>query len=213
MKKAIFSRAVMVFSAVFLLSPTLLAADTIDLQGAIVTTDGTPLCAMVLASGKFMFSCNPIGEFALKDLPAETDGTINLQVFAKGFIPYFANLSAFGFQNIEMNRCNDSSSHSIVGSWLYNRSALSDSAILTIIDSENYMFAVDGEPDDGGGRGMERGTYTWDSVTGAFTATALSGTAGDWGISFLNTMTVTVTGNSLDLIDSVEGLMTFTRVQ
>jgi hypothetical protein len=168
---------------------------------------------MVLASGKYMFSCNPIGDFFLQDLPTETDGTINLQVFAMGFLPYFANLNEFNFMNIEMRKCEGSSSSSIVGSWLYNPGSLSDSAVLTIIDSENYMFAVDGEPDDGGGRGMERGTYTWDPVTGVFTATALSGTAGDWGISFLNAMTISVSGNALDLIDSVEGLMTFTRIQ
>jgi len=199
-------------TVIWLPSP-MLAADPIDLQGTIATTDGTPLCAMVLASGKYMFSCNPIGDFFLQDLPTETNGTINLQVFARGFLPYFANLNEFGSKDIEMKRCDDSSSNSIVGSWLYNPGSLSDAAVLTFIDSENYMFAVDGEPDDGGGRGMERGSYTWDPVTGVFTAMALSGTSGDWGISFLNTMTLSVNGNNLDLIDSVEGLMTFTRIQ
>ena len=84
---------------------------------------------------------------------------------------------------------------------------------LSIIDDTNYMFAVDGDPDDGGGRGMERGTYTWDFSSGAFTATAISETAGDWGISYLNTMTVSISGNTLNLNDSVEGLIQFTKVQ
>jgi hypothetical protein len=101
----------------------------------------------------------------------------------------------------------------IIGSWLYNPSALADFAVLTFIDDTNYMFSVDGDPDDGGGRGMERGTYTWNSSTGEFTATSISETAGDWGISYLNTMTVTINGNILNLDDSVEGLIPFTKVQ
>ena len=100
----------------------------------------------------------------------------------------------------------------LIGSWLYNPGALADSAVLTIIDDFNYMFAVDGDPDDGGRRGMERGTYTWNSSTGAFTATSISQTAGDWGISYLNPDTVIIDENILNFNDSVEGLITFSRV-
>ena len=49
--------------------------------------DGTDICAMVLASGKFMFSCNPIGELSLTNLPRENDGTVKRQVYADGFFP------------------------------------------------------------------------------------------------------------------------------
>lgn len=101
----------------------------------------------------------------------------------------------------------------IIGSWLYNPGDLAKSAILSIIDDTNYMFVVDGDPDDGGGRGMERGTYTWDSSSGVFNVSALSETAGDWGISYLNAMTVSLSGNTLNLNDSVEGLMQFIKIQ
>ena len=109
----------------------------------------------------------------------------------------------------------DDSQSSIIGSWFCCPDALADSGVLTFIDATNYMFAVDGDPDDGGGRGMERGTYTWDSTSGAFTATSISASAtlGDWGISDLNTMTVSIVGDTLDLNDSVEGLISFTKVQ
>ena len=60
---------------------------------------------------------------------------------------------------------------------------------------------------------MERGTYTWEPATGKFTATAVTGTAGDWGISFLNTMTISIDGNILTLNDSVESLMIFVRIK
>ena len=106
-----------------------------------------------------------------------------------------------------------SETNPIVGSWLNNPGTLADSAVVTFIDDTNYIFAVDGDPDDGGGRGMERGTYTWNPSSGAFTATAVSGSAGDWGISYLNDVTVTINGNTLNFIDSVEGLIPFTKVQ
>ena len=47
-----------------------------------------PVCALVLANGQHMFSCNESnGEFAL-DVPFDQDGNITLMVFADGFKPY-----------------------------------------------------------------------------------------------------------------------------
>ena len=54
----------------------------IDLSGTIQTADGTNICAMVLVSGKFTFSCNPIGEFSLTDLPRDNDGRVKRQIYA-----------------------------------------------------------------------------------------------------------------------------------
>jgi len=51
------------------------------------TADGTGLCSMVLASGQFMFSCNPDGPFSLTGLPRENDGTVKRQVYVDGFFP------------------------------------------------------------------------------------------------------------------------------
>ena len=42
---------------------------------------------MVLASGKFMFSCNPTGKLSLTNLPRENDGTVKRQIYADGFFP------------------------------------------------------------------------------------------------------------------------------
>jgi hypothetical protein len=62
-------------------------SDTVDLSGMIENTGGTPLCSMALASGKFMFSCNPVGKFSLLGLPRESNGTVKRQVYADGFFP------------------------------------------------------------------------------------------------------------------------------
>ena len=59
----------------------------IDLSGLVENTGGTPLCAMVLASGRFMFSCNPVGVFSLTGLPRESSGAVKRQIYADGFFP------------------------------------------------------------------------------------------------------------------------------
>jgi hypothetical protein len=133
-------------------------------------------------------------------------------IFCFLLIGVFCNCGGGGNGDTPSNGDNTTPSSSIIGSWLYNPGDLADSGVLTFIDDTNYIYAVDGEPDDGGGRGMERGTYAWDSSSGNFTATAISATLGDWGISDLNTMTIFIDGDILNLNDSVEGLIQFTRV-
>jgi len=64
-----------------------LPPDLVDISGTIKTADGTDICAMVLASGQFTFSCNPPGVFSLTDLPQENDGTVKRQIYADGFFP------------------------------------------------------------------------------------------------------------------------------
>jgi len=59
----------------------------VDLSGTIKAADGTDICAMVLASGKYMFSCNPNGPFRLYHMPRESDGTVKRQIYADGFFP------------------------------------------------------------------------------------------------------------------------------
>jgi hypothetical protein len=53
-----------------------------------VLADGTPLCAMVLANGQYMFSCNAnLGVYDLT-VPLDSNGQVTLYVFASGFSPY-----------------------------------------------------------------------------------------------------------------------------
>lgn len=59
----------------------------VDLGGRVQTADGSDVCALVLASGDFTFSCDPIGVFSLGQLTREKDGTVKRQVYAEGFFP------------------------------------------------------------------------------------------------------------------------------
>jgi hypothetical protein len=79
-----------------------------DLRGTVTTADGTPVCAMVLASGQYMFSCDYQGAFELNNLATEPDGTITLQVYADGFFPNVTSLSEFFPQTVIMQPANGS---------------------------------------------------------------------------------------------------------
>jgi hypothetical protein len=80
------------------------APTTVDLGGTIRTTEGLDICAMVLASGQFMFSCNPVGVFSLTDLPRENDGTEKRQIYADGFFPKIDILTGSSVDAVVMTR-------------------------------------------------------------------------------------------------------------
>jgi len=58
----------------------------VEIEGT-VSLDGIPLCAMVLANGQYMFSCDPYGEYQLT-VPLDPNGEITLFVFVDGLQPY-----------------------------------------------------------------------------------------------------------------------------
>lgn len=78
-----------------------LEPSSVDLSGNIETVLAghgaviRPVCAIVLASGEFMFSCDPIGQFSLQNLPREVDGTVVRQIYAHGFAPAVRNFNEF----------------------------------------------------------------------------------------------------------------------
>jgi len=61
-------------------------ADWETIQGT-VTYNGTPLCAMILANGEYMFSCDPDGEYELY-VPLDDNGEITLFAFVDGLAPF-----------------------------------------------------------------------------------------------------------------------------
>ena len=70
------------------------------LTGTLVDANNQPACGLALASGRCVFTCGPgslrceggasnlpLGQFELTDLPAETNGALNLQTFVFGSLP------------------------------------------------------------------------------------------------------------------------------
>jgi hypothetical protein len=70
-----------------------------------VTYDGEPLCAMILANGQNMFSCDPIGKYTL-NVPLNEDGQIVLFAFCEGLQPFKMVLDEWETEyDIEMFPC------------------------------------------------------------------------------------------------------------
>ena len=61
--------------------------DWVSISGDITTQDGTPVCAMALANGQYMFSSNPRGKYNLS-VPLNENGQVTLFAFADGFAPF-----------------------------------------------------------------------------------------------------------------------------
>ncbi|MCA4904860.1 MAG: hypothetical protein INH10_19680, partial [Rhodocyclaceae bacterium] len=90
-----------------------------------------------------------------------------------------------------------SSTNPLVGSWQV------DQAVISFAADGAYFIAEDSAGTPGGQNGMERGTYTWNPLTGAFSSTTLVDTNGEWGLSHPPFVTnVQVNGDVLSLIDT-----------
>ena len=71
------------------------AGKRIDVSGTVLLQDTqTPVCAIVLANGQFMFSCDGTGSYNL-NIPLDGNGQYNLQVYAAGFAPLVQRFDEF----------------------------------------------------------------------------------------------------------------------
>jgi len=57
------------------------------IQGNVRTVDDIPVCALVLANGQYMFSCDGNGTYSL-NVPLDEQGQVTLFAFADGFAPF-----------------------------------------------------------------------------------------------------------------------------
>jgi len=80
---------------------------SVTLTGDVQDEVGTPLCSLALASGQFMFTCNPNGPYELLDLPTESDGTVKRQVYVDGFFPNVETLTGSADETVVMTRASN----------------------------------------------------------------------------------------------------------
>lgn len=102
------------------------------------------------------------------------------------------------------------SAQAIVGSWFVKGAGEAKSTgVITFLADGTYVMAEDGDSklDPSGKDGMERGTYTWNAKTNAFSNNTLVDTTGEWGLSDGGVKSVAVSGNTLTL-----GGIKFTKV-
>jgi hypothetical protein len=133
--------------------------DGVYLGGINKTTDGTNICALVLASGQFMFSCSPSGVFSLPDLPREQDGTVKRQIYADGFFPKIGTLTGSSNDVVVMTRSGACPNYNTpydpafvpnsAGTWINiaGKALLQDSATpicAIVLANGQHMFSCDG---------------------------------------------------------------------
>ncbi len=100
----------------------------------------------------------------------------------------------------------------LVGAWQFGDGAANASGVLVFLPNGYYFHAEDAEVGSSDPDGMERGTYTWNESTGAFSATTVVDTNGEIGLSHPDgSDTFTVVGDSLTVADSQDSTV-LTRV-
>ena len=111
-----------------------------------------------------------------------------------------------------------SSANSMIGAWAIGSGT--EYSVLAFIDDTRYMIAHtnNSEPDAILGATVpvsaEYGTYTWDTTSGAFTATMQGQSDGEGGLSnSRGNLTISVNLDKLTLTDSIDGAATISRVE
>ena len=141
------------------LSDVPLPTTPVDISGTIKATNDADICAMVLASGQYMFSCNPMGMFSLTDLPRESNGTVKRQIYADGFFPKVDILHDSVDEAVVMTRSGTCPSYNTpydpsfvpgsAGKWINiaGKVLLQDSQTpicAMVLANGQYMFSCDG---------------------------------------------------------------------
>ena len=106
---------------------------------------------------------------------------------------------------------------SIVGAWANGNTTGDDSAVIVFFANGTYYQIQNASAAEAphGFDGFERGTYTWNPATGAFTVTTLQDLNGDTGLSGLNSVsgvTITISGDTATATVPGEGSTTVSRV-
>lgn len=104
----------------------------------------------------------------------------------------------------------------LAGTWILDESDLSTNdsrSVFTFFPDGSFMLAV-GRTYDGGVSGMERGNYTWNATTGAFTVASVSAdTLTDGGLSHDNVgITIQIAANTMTFHDPLDGDILLTRL-
>jgi len=103
--------------------------------------------------------------------------------------------------------------NSIIGGWTFGDSESDGSGVVVFMKDGTFYLVEDTEDGSSDPDGYERGTYTWNAGTGAFTASVLADGNGQAGLSHpAGNTSVEVNGSALTYTDS-EGSTVLTRVE
>jgi hypothetical protein len=150
----------------------------VPIQGNVRLADGTPLCAMVLANGQYVFSCDGTGAYSLY-VPLDDKGQVTLFSFADGFAPFriTADPNSFPFAVQMQATGSGSPGPSIAGSW-----ETPSGGVITFHNDGTYVdLEPHGECDSDG---IEAGTYSYDEQNQRLTSVSAARDGnGDCGLA------------------------------
>jgi hypothetical protein len=106
---------------------------------------------------------------------------------------------------------------SIVGAWTAGDTTAEGAGVIVFLDNGSFYYIenVPAAEAPGGFDGYERGAYTWNAATGAFTLTVLQDLNGNTGIGGANGlvgMTASISGSTLTIVAPGVGSLVGTRV-
>jgi len=110
---------------------------------------------------------------------------------------------------ITLQRVVDSKS-TLTGGWMLQEG--NTRVVVTFLANGTYFFAQDAPSGGGGKSGMERGTWTWNAATKAFTVKITTDTNGTWGFSDPAKRKITLSGDVLSLTVPGEGTFKLARI-
>lgn len=87
--------------------------DGVNLSGMVQDARGNKLCALVLTSGQYMFSCDPAGWYSLENLPREPEGTVRRQIYADGYFPHVQDLEDSGTSTIILEKAHNCPNYNV----------------------------------------------------------------------------------------------------
>jgi len=164
------------FSFVCVVPLSVQANDWVSIEGNVQLADGTPICAMVLANGQYMFSCDGTGAYSLT-VPLDDEGQVTLFSFADGFAPFRITQATSGFPyTVEMQAAiSGSGDDSIVGSW--DTSDDMGVGYVTFHSDGTYVFLLPPggcDLNDMDYDGIEAGNFSYDADKMLLTATSVT---------------------------------------
>jgi hypothetical protein len=136
-----------------------LNTNPIEISGIVKTPNDVDICAIVLASGKYTFSCTPPGEFSLTDIPRHHIGTVKRQIYADGFFPKIDLLTDSSIDAVVMTRSGTCPSYNTLydpgyapgsaGKWIYISGKVLQQfsqipVCAMVLANGQYIFSCDG---------------------------------------------------------------------
>jgi hypothetical protein len=96
-------------------------------------------------------------------------------------------------------------SNSIVGTWVYTPNGSVNPVTITFTSDMKYLHTTYSQTQTEEYSGLEYGTYTYNTTTGAFSISISIDTNSSWGFSHTGPTTITVSGDKLNFISDPTG--------